>query len=238
MRGSRLVVLLWALLGGAPAWAGPQDAPPEPMVREALGAVYRLYYDGLPMGEVTERWERNGAHYRIHSEAHPYPVVHWLAPSFAESSEGAIAEGVLRPDRFEHRRSDDPQPMIAQFLWDRAVLVQHFDGRTETFPLAPLTQDMLSIKYLYRVGDDWIDRDLPMATGKRVEIHHFVLQETVPLVTEAGRFRTRHLADRGDGSPSHFDLWLAEDRRYPPVRLQVTERGNRWEQRLLRVEFE
>ncbi|MBU6504293.1 MAG: DUF3108 domain-containing protein [Betaproteobacteria bacterium] len=229
--------IVWSLLCGTLCGAVSAGADETP-AHEAVRAVYRLYYGGLPMGEVIEQWQRDGEHYHLHSEAHPYPVVRWLAPSFVESSDGVIRDGFLRPDRFEHQRSDDPQPMIAEFRWDQGQLVQRFDGKTETLPLDPHTQDMQSIKYLYRAGDAWIDRDLPMTTGKRLETHHFVLQDTPPLATEAGRFETRHLVDHNDQEPSHFEIWLAQDRRYPPVRMQVTERGHRWEQRLLQVEFE
>ncbi|MDE1941719.1 MAG: DUF3108 domain-containing protein [Betaproteobacteria bacterium] len=227
----------WILLCLTWVWAF-QARGDDSSVRETVRAVYRLYYGGLPMGEVSEQWQRDGGHYHLRSEAHPYPVVRWLAPSFTETSDGLIVDGFLRPERFVHRRSDDPQPMIADFRWEQGVLVHHFDGKTETLPLDPHTQDMQSIKYLYRAGDAWIDRDLPMSTGKRLELHHFVLQDTPPLATEAGRFETRHLVDQNGEAPSHFEIWLPTDRRYPPVRMQVTERGHRWEQRLLRVEFQ
>lgn len=228
--GALLMAVAW---GGAVAeeTAGPSH--------DTVRAVYRLYYSGVPVGEVTEVWARTGEAYHIVSTATPYPVLRWLAPSFVESSSGTIADQTLRPAHFEHQRSDEAGALAADFHWDTGVLEQHFDGKTEPVPLAPDTQDMLSIKYLYRVaGTAMLDRDIPMSTGKKLEIHHLVLQDTGETATEAGRFKTLHVADEGQRAPSRFELWLPEDRRYPPVRMQVTERGHQWEQRMLRVEIE
>jgi hypothetical protein len=206
---------------------------------ESLQAQYRLYYNGLPLGEVTERWERDGDSYHLSSVAKPYPVLQWVAPTFNESSVGKILPAGLEPIHFEHRRSDDSRPMIADFHWDEGVLVQQHEGKTESEDLKPGTQDALSIKYLFRIaGNKALNIDIPVTTGKRVEVHHLVLLDERAVDTEAGLFQTRHIVDRGQSAESSFDLWLANDERYPPVRMIVTERGNHWEQRLLKVTFQ
>ena len=229
--GALLVAVLWR---GTGAHAG--DVAP---VHETMRVAYRLYYSGVPVGEVIEVWTRTGDSYDIVSTAQPYAVLQWLAPSFQETSRGIVLEQDLRPVHFEHARNDATQRFASDFHWDTGLLEQHFDGKTETVPLPPGTQDMLSIKYLYRVaGRTMLGRDISMSTGKKLEVHHLVARETGETVTDAGRFKTLHVGDEGEQAPSRFDLWLPEDRRYPPVRMQVTERGHQWEQRMLRVEME
>ncbi|MHB8353463.1 MAG: DUF3108 domain-containing protein [Burkholderiales bacterium] len=226
------MAVLW-VGNGAAAEEGVR--PPQETVR----VVYRLYYSGVPVGEVTEVWTRTGDAYGIVSSAQPYAVLQWLAPSFQETSRGSVEGHDLRPTHFEHWRNDASQSYMADFDWDTDVLEHHFDGKVESVPLLPGTQDMLSIKYLYRVaGEAMLGRDIPMTTGKKLEVHHLVAQEKSETVTDAGRFKTLHVVDGGQKAPSRFELWLPEDRRYPPVRMQVTERGHQWEQRMLRVEIE
>jgi hypothetical protein len=225
------MAMLWGGVGARAEAADP--------IHETVRVAYRLYYSGVPVGEVTEVWTRTGESYDVVSTAQPYAVLQWLAPSFQETSRGSIVDQELRPTHFEHRRNDASQSFTADFHWDTGLLEQHFDGKTETVPLPKGAQDMLSIKYLYRVaGETMLGRDIPMSTGKKLEVHHLVARETGETATEAGRFKTLHAVDEGERAPSRFELWLPEDRRYPPVRMQVTERGHQWEQRMLRVEIE
>ena len=101
--------------------------------------------------------------------------------------------------------------------------------------LAPQTSARrMALATLYRV----LGRDICMSTGKKLKVHHLVAHETGETVTDAGRFKTLYVGDEGEQAPSRFELWLPEDRRYPPVRMRVTERGHQWEQRMLRVEME
>ncbi len=238
--GARSGILLGTLLmGGGLGLGGAAAEEISGALHETVHVVYRLYYSGVPVGEVTDLWTRAGTSYRISSAAQPYPILRWVAPSFKETSTGSISADTLLPGHFEHRRSDDAQTLMTDFHWDTGELVHHFDGRTESVPLPPGTQDMLSIKYLYRVaGDAMLDRDIPMSTGKRLEVHHLVLQDEEDLDSPAGHFKTRHVVDQQQQAPSRFELWLPEDRRYPPIRMQVSERGHQWEQRMLRVEIE
>ena len=234
MNGMRIVLAVFLCWGESAAMA----MDPHP-VHETVRADYRLYYDGMPVGEVTEVWERDGSNYRIHSEAHPYPVVRWFAPNFREDSVGQIVDGGLQPSRFVHERSDGQAPLVADFHWNTGELILQHDGKSDTVPLPPDAQDMLSIKYLYRVaGNGWLERDLPMVTGKHLEIHHFVVHDRLPIDTDAGRFEVQHVVDVSAQAPSRLEIWLATDLRDPPVRLRVTERGSRWEQRLLRMEIQ
>jgi hypothetical protein len=229
--GAFLMVVLWSGTG-----VHAEETAP---IHEIVRVAYRLYYSGVPVGEVAEVWTRTGDSYDIVSTARPYEVLQWLAPSFQETSRGTVLDRDLRPAHFEHERSDSAQSFTADFHWDKGLLEHHFDGKTESVPLPPGTQDMLSIKYLYRVaGEAMLGRDIPMSTGKKLEVHHLVAREWGETVTEAGRFKTLHVVDEGERAPSRFELWLPEDRRYPPVRMQVTERGHQWEQRMLRVETE
>ena len=237
--GRRSGWLLGALLMVL-SWSGSALAEePAGSVQETVRVVYRLYYSGVPVGEVTEVWTRAGDAYGIVSSAQPYAVLQWLAPSFQETSRGLVLPQDLRPMHFEHQRNDAAQSFRVDFDWDKGMIAHHVNGKVESEPLKPGTQDMLSIKYLYRVaGESMLGRDIPMTTGKKLEVHHLVLQEKGETVTDAGRFKTLHVVDQGQQAPSRFELWLPEDRRYPPVRMQVVERGHQWEQRMLRVEIE
>ncbi len=242
--GARSGTLLGALLivGGFGLCSTAADEIP-PHENETVHVVYRVYFSGVPVGEVTDLWTRTGASYRITSDAQPYQILRWGgAPTFNETSTGSVTSDYLLPSHFEHHRSDNAPTAMTDFHWDTGVLVHHIDDKTESMPLPPGAQDMLSIKYLYRVaGDAMLNRDIPMSTGKRLEVHHLMLAGEVDLDSPVGHFKTRHLVDQQQlqlQTESRLELWVARDRRYPPIRMHVTERGHDWEQRILRVEIE
>lgn len=228
-----LALMLLSIFGSDPVLGS------DPKPSETIRAQYRLYYRGVPVGEVNDVWVRQGDEYRVQSEAQPYPVLALVVPSFREVSEGTVTAQMLQPHHFEHYRSDQSAPLMADFHWDSGELVDQFGGRSETLELKLGTQDALSIKFLFRIaGDAALNTDIVLTTGKRLEMHHLVLMAKEELDTAAGHFSTRHIGDQGQQAESHFDIWLSEDPRYPPVRMQVLERGNRWEQQLQKVSFE
>jgi hypothetical protein len=93
--------------------------------------------------------------------------------------------------------------------------------------------------FLFRIaGDAALNTDIALTTGKRLETHHLVLVAKEELDTTAGHFSTRHMADQNQQAESHFDIWLSDNPQDPPIRMQVLERGNRWEQQLQKVSFE
>ena len=230
------LVALGSALGSDPELGSDPKAT---KANETIHAQYRLLYRGVPVGEVNETWVRQGDEYRVQSDAQPYPILAFVVPTFRELSEGRVVGQTLQPRHFEHSRSDQAAPLMADFNWEAGELVNHFEGRTETVALNAGTQDALSIKFLFRIaGDAALNADIALTTGKRLETHHLALVAKEELDTMAGHFSTRHMADWNQQAESHFDIWLSDNPRNPLIRMQVLERGNRWEQQLQKVSFE
>ena len=240
MRGVARAALWLALMGSALLALGTDpESGSDPKANETIHAQYRLFYRGVPVGNVNETWVRQGDDYRVESDAKPYPILAFVVPTFREVSEGRVVGKVLQPRHFEHSRSDQATPLMADFNWETSQLTNHFAGRTETVRLSAGTQDALSIKFLFRIaGDAALNTDIALTTGKRLETHHLVLVSKEELDTTAGHFSTRHMADQNQQAESYFDIWLSDNPQDPPIRMQVLERGNRWEQQLQKVSFE
>ena len=94
MRLWRLLFLV-CLAVAAPAVAAPHR----------IVADYEVFFNGAPVGEMREIFERNGNRYRIVSETRATGVMALIhkKPARAESS-GEITASGLKPERFEAAR--------------------------------------------------------------------------------------------------------------------------------------
>lgn len=76
MRGVARATLWLALMGSA--WLALGSDPisgSDPKAYETIHAQYRLFYRGVPVGNVNETWVRQGDDYRVESDAKPYPIL-------------------------------------------------------------------------------------------------------------------------------------------------------------------
>jgi hypothetical protein len=216
--------------------AGPGAPIVAPSPLAMLPARGRLEYaistgsPAMPVGRATYAWTVVDGRYRLELEARTTGLVGWLRPAAARQwSEGELDERGLRPARFHLERGDGRPPEGAVFDWPRQRLAFGRAGETREAPLAEGTQDALSLMlHLAFAPPADARRALWLATGRSLHRQSYAASGALALETPAGSFRTVHLRrESATEDDDGYDLWLAEDRPWLPVRIRWTDRRGR-----------
>jgi hypothetical protein len=228
-------VLAFAALAAAAMAAN--DAPPD-----SIKASYDVYKDGLHIAVMQESYARNGTKYRIVSESNPAGLLAlFIRTKINAESSGSITPAGLQPDRLAYGRLDDPGKNVgAAFDWNAQLLHMTFDGRNETVPLVPGTQDRVSVMYqfMFLSPDQLKLLSFPLTNGKKIEHYRYELVAHEPLDTPLGKLNTLHLAKQRERNENGIEVWLAADRYLFPVKVLFLENdGSKIEQVITQLEF-
>jgi len=210
-----------------PATAAAEPAPP-PLnpLPPRLDLRYRLRY-GLASGEQTLVWVNQGERYTLSSVA----VATGLAGvfyrgQFAQISRGRITPGGLQPEDFWDQRGD--KRSRASFDAAQGLIVLEPDsGAPRQFSYQGTVQDALSLFFQFALTAPPSGRQLEyrVFNGKKLRDYQYdVLGEAV-LDTWLGTLRTLHLVRTGSGD-GRFEIWLAIDRHYLPVRIRRSDESD------------
>jgi hypothetical protein len=208
----------WLLMASTALLAAPKQ----------LTVKYDLLQQGVTIGSVKDQLTVTGNQYQIESLAEGKGI-YKLMGERTLSSQGSVVNNNLRPGHFESKQSKHPnKALISDFDWPKKVLRMQVKGEQETGTLTKGTQDLLSIMYCWMWQPPKGKQvKLAVVNGKKISPHTFVItEEKTPLQTEAGTFNVIKLAD-ADGEKI---LYLAKDKNYLPVKLEVTDDGKRLEQ--------
>ena len=178
---------------------------------------------GLLVGRTVHAWQHDGQRYRLTSVSESEGVAALFASGQArqESIDSIGADG-LQPESFRHvaRRHDDR----ADFDWSARTV--RYRERVE--PLAPGTQDLLSMYYqlaLRRAPGGALT--MPIATGRKQAVYAFVFVGRETLTVGAATHAVEHV--RVTQGEQQFDFWvtpLAAGEGSPlPLRMRVRERN-------------
>lgn len=203
---------------------------------QQLTAKYRVIKSGQLVGEVNERFEREGQHYRIESTTSATGIFALFARGAIKlQSSGDVTKDGLRPLHFEHHRGADSAKLIlADFDWEKGVVTHKYDGKVESATLAPGTQDRLSQLYQFMFqAPDSKDVDFHISTGRKLSLNHYRFIKEESTAVSAGTFQTIHLSKEHTANEDGIELWLAKSQHYFPVRIVFVEKnGSRLEQQL------
>jgi len=175
--------------------------------------------DGFVVGQVTHTWEHDGRAYKMQSVTETTGLAALLKPARTlQSSQGDVTAAGLRPREFRHERAKGLD--TASFDWTRGLV--RYAGQEDRIAVG--AQDMLSMYYqLVLLGVKGGALDMPIATGRKLEVYRFeVLGEdlvTLPL----GKRRAVHLKTRSSGDDS-IEVWIAPEVRGLPVKIRFTDR--------------
>jgi hypothetical protein len=208
----------------------------------AVKASYDVFKDGLHIAITEENFEKSGDKFRIVSDSNPAGLLAMFVRTKVKvESSGTINSSGLKPDKLDYGRLDDASKNVsAAFDWRANELRLNFDGRSETLPLAPGTQDRLSVMYqfLFLTPEKVRVLEFPMTNGKKIEHYRYELAGTEDLDTPLGRIKTLHLVKHRDPGENGTEVWLAADRNLFPVKLLILENdGSRFEQVITRLEI-
>jgi len=220
MKQPFLVALALAiLLGGAPTRAAP--IPPHIEIK------YRLSMGSMKIGEGLDVFEHDSKNYTVVSESKTVGLAAILYQlNLRREAKGRITREGLRPRSFVESRNGKTT-RSALFDWE-ANEIELSDGSEakQTVPLPPNTWDATSFAWnfaFFQPGNK--DLNINLTDGRRVTSYRYAIVGRETLKTVLGDFVTLHVKKVLEGDDKReFDVWLATERSYLPVRIRYTEK--------------
>jgi hypothetical protein len=203
----------------APAEAAPPPLNPLPT---RLDLRYQVRY-GLAAGEQTLLWVIEGERYTVTSVAAASGLASvFYRGRFVQTSRGRITPRGLQPEEFWDQRGD--KRSSARFDEASATLtLTPAKGEPRHFALQGEVQDALSLFFQMALTAPPKDGQLAyrVFNGKKLRSHTYEVRGEETLETALGMLRTLHLVRVG--GEGRFEVWLAIDRHYLPVRIVRAE---------------
>jgi hypothetical protein len=221
---ARAPLLLAALAAAALVLAWPAPAA-VPRVPARVEIAYVMLLGQFAIGEGHDVFEHNGKTYKLTSASRTAGAAEKLYRlAITRVATGVITARGLRPEVYEETRNGQLKRRV-RFDWERRK-VELFDGKaTQTVDLPDNTWDMASFGYNFAFAPvTGEEMDLFLTDGRRVSPYRYAFLGRETLDTELGPLDTLHVkkVQRPD-DPRAFDVWLAPDRHYAPVRIRFTE---------------
>lgn len=217
----------------APAPAPLNVLPPRVDLR------FRVTY-GMASGEQTLVWvNESGTRYTVVSVAEATGLAGlFYRGKFVQTSRGRMTPLGLQPEEFWDQRGD--KRSSAQFDPERGKLMLNpARGAPRHFSYQGEVQDVLSLFFQLALTAPPATDALryTVFNGKKLRDYRYEVRGITRLETAAGPLRTLHLARVADGD-GRFEVWLAVDRHYLPVRvLKSDEQDSEIELSLLSMTY-
>jgi len=194
-----------------------QAAPPQ-----RVEIVYEVSHNGLVVAEVTDRLEHDGRSYSL-QETWKGRGILALRGEAERFSRGAVARDGLRPAEYRDVRGGRERRHAT------------FDPGNAVATLEQ--QDRLSFIWNFAFSPPAAPVSVSVADGNGVVRYAYRLAGRERVTSAAGEFEALKLVRQKDGPGDRTDaIWLAADRQYLPVRIQVTDQdGTRIDQVAVRI---
>jgi len=218
-------------IGTAPAEAA--DPPPGSVTFPRNGRLEYAVTFGeppSPIGRAVYVWEASETAYHLSLTAQTTGLVGLLRRVRVEQvSHGRITPQGLRPEAFTMDRGPNARNEFARFDWAAKQLTFGYPDAIQTGTLAEGAQDVLSL-ILQFAFVPIVDgrRDVLLTTGRRLYVQSYERVGEEVVETVSGAWRAWHLRRvRARPTDEGYDMWLAIDRPYLPVRIRWTDRNGR-----------
>lgn len=195
---------------------------------------YQVQY-GLVSGAQTMVWTRTDDRYTVTSVAEASGLAGMFYRGQAvQTSSGRITASGLQPDVFWDQRGD--KRSSARFdAGQRQITYVPAKGAPRHFSYQGEVQDVVSLFFQFALiaPPNEGELSLNLFNGKKLRHYTYGVRGEAVLNTALGEERTLHLVREND-QEGRFEIWLAIDRHYLPVRvLKRDENGNEVELRLV-----
>lgn len=222
----------------APASAAVAESLPPPLnpLPQRLDLRYQLRY-GLAAGEQTLLWVSQGERYTLTSVAAATGLTGlFYRGRFVQTSRGRITPQGLQPEEFWDQRGDKRSSARFDNEQGHLTLIPE-EGAPRHFTYSGPVQDALSL--LVHLSLTAPPPEGPFTytvfNGKKLRNYAYQVIDEVELETAIGPLRTLRL-ERTDQSDGRFEVWLAIDHYYLPVRLlRSDDKGNEVELSVLSI---
>jgi len=219
-----------------PTMEAEAAGPPLNALPPRLDLRFQVRY-GLARGEQTLVWINEGEAYTLTSVASATGLAGvFYRGRFVQTSRGRITPRGLAPEEFWDQRGDKRSSARFDSANDTLTLTPA-KGAPRHFAYQGEVQDALSLFFQLALTAPPADGALAYTVfnGKKLRNYAYEVRGEAILETALGALRTLHLARRDDGD-GRFEIWLAIDRHYLPVRvLRSDDQGSEMELVLLSI---
>lgn len=201
----------------------PEDPPLNPLPNR-VRLEYRARI-GLATGQMSLLWVNEGDHYTITSILSPQGMASlFFSGQLVQMSRGRILATGLQPEEFWDQR--DNKRSQSRFNYATQTILTESSKGARTFPLPAGLQDVQSLLFqLALTAPPATESDNAVFNGKKVRSYRYRLVGEEYLDTALGALRTLHIVRVTDTSAERFEIWLAIDRYYLPVKLATEISG-------------
>jgi Protein of unknown function (DUF3108) len=196
-----------------------------PAFAERIAIDYKLT-SSITDGVARFRWTRQGDRYEIESTTE---ATGFLVAAFAgvihQKSTGSITSEGLRPSQFSIRRGE-AESESAEFLHDTKALTLKRRRDTRTVPLPREMQDMQSFLFQLaydapRLVEDGDRLDVVVTNARKVYRHQFRNMGREVVETRFGKIDTLRLLSEATNPEDSYEVWLAPQYLYLPVKIRL-----------------
>ncbi len=214
----------------APAVAPEAPARPLNPLPRRITLTYVLYKGDqkLNVGEMTHTWQLEGTQYTLTSLARATGLFSlFVRGTLIQVSRGELTADGLKPSEFWIQRGQSgDRTESASFDWGNRLLRYGRADDPHTIPLAPGTQDVLSVLYqLALTAPHSGVLDLAVTNGRKFDHYLYQALGEEMLETPLGTLKTEHLSKVRGAGEDGLDVWLAPDYEYLPVRLRIVDKN-------------
>jgi len=208
-----------------PSIKAEEAPPPLNPLPPRLDLRFQVRY-GLARGEQTLVWVNQGERYTLTSVAAATGLTGvFYSGRFVQTSRGRITPRGLAPEEFWDQRGDK----LSSARFDSAnnqITLSPAKGAPRHFNYQGEVQDVLSLFFHLALTAPPPDGMLTYTVfnGKKLRNYAYDVRGEEILETGLGALRTLHLVRRTDVD-GRFEIWLAIDRHYLPVRILRSEKA-------------
>jgi hypothetical protein len=203
-----------------------------------VSMTYDLKRNGLLFANVTENFSQDGKEYTIKSVTKGIGIYALLGERTL-MSHGYVTKQGLKPLHFESLQSKKAsKALINDFDWKNQILRMQIKGELKQEKLESGTQDLLSVMYqfMFKPPQGKVVK-LPVTIGKKLRVQEYdIKQPAIELQTDAGKFKVITLVDVDKSDEKK--IYLASDRQYIPVKIEMRDDDATLEQILTKVTIE
>jgi hypothetical protein len=187
---------------------------------------YRVLLGTLKIGEGLDVFEHDGRSYRIVSESKTTGLAAAIYRlNVRREAKGRITTAGLQPLSYDEVRNGKPK-RGAQFDWDSRQARLTDEGNAQTLALPHNTWDSTSFGYQFAFAQPRGEQmAVNLTDGRRIKEYKYAFVGREKLDTELGPLETLHVKKvQAPDDKRAFDVWLAIEHHYLPVRIRYTER--------------
>ncbi|MCU0812421.1 MAG: DUF3108 domain-containing protein [Thiobacillaceae bacterium] len=191
---------------------------------DRIEMIYDIRY-GPASGQQTLNWIVADGRYTISSVAGATGLTRMLySGQLIQTSQGRVTASGLQPEAFWDQRGK--KRSSGRFDFGNRSLSVSRGSSVKTLPLPDDAQDSQSLLFHFALHAPNLDAEgYHVFDGRKLRPYYFVLRGEETLDTPLGPLKTLHLERANAPEDRRFEVWLAVDLHYLPVRVLRPEEG-------------